>query len=65
MLALGTDRIRTLEDRWTVITADRSLSGHYEHSVAVTEDGPRVLTGGGIWESVDAVSNPRAGTTTG
>lgn len=45
MLSLGSDRIRTLEDRWTVVTADRSLSAHFEHTVAVTEDGPRVLTG--------------------
>jgi methionyl aminopeptidase len=45
MLSAGTDQIRTLEDRWTVITADRSRSAHFEHTIAVTEDGPRVLTG--------------------
>jgi len=45
MLALGTEQIRTLEDRWTVVTADRSRSAHFEHTVAVTEDGPRILTG--------------------
>ena len=50
MLAMGTERIATLEDRWTVITADRALSAHFEHTVAVTADGPEVLTGGGIWE---------------
>lgn len=50
MLARGTERIATLEDRWTVITADRALSAHFEHTVAVTADGPRVLTGGGIWD---------------
>lgn len=44
MLALGTDRIRTLDDRWTVITADRTRSAHFEHTVAVTVDGPRILT---------------------
>lgn len=44
MLALGTDRIRTLEDRWTVVTADRTRSAHFEHTVAVTANGPRVLT---------------------
>lgn len=44
MLSLGTDRIRTLSDRWTVITEDRSRSAHFEHTVAVTRDGPRVLT---------------------
>ncbi len=47
MLALGTDRIRTLEDRWTVVTADRTRSAHFEHTVAVTSDGPRILTGAG------------------
>lgn len=50
MLARGTERIATLEDRWTVITADRALSAHFEHTVAVTAGGPRVLTGGGIWD---------------
>ncbi len=49
MLAVGTDEIRTLTDRWTVTTLDRSLSAHFEHTVAVTEKGPRILTGGGIW----------------
>lgn len=44
MLNLGTADIRTLPDRWTVITADRRVSAHFEHTVAVTEDGPRVLT---------------------
>ena len=50
MLSMGTERIATLKDRWTVITADRALSAHFEHTVAVTADGPRVLTGGGIWD---------------
>lgn len=50
MLAVGTERIITLEDRWTVVTADRALSAHFEHTVAVTAEGPAVLTGGGIWD---------------
>jgi methionyl aminopeptidase len=45
MLGAGTDQIRTLEDRWTVITADRARSAHFEHTIAVTERGPQVLTG--------------------
>ena len=45
MLAVGTDRIRTLDDRWTVVTADRSRSAHFEHTVAVLSEGPRILTG--------------------
>ena len=51
MLAIGTDEIRTLTDRWTVTSIDGSLSAHFEHTVAVTETGPRILTGGGIWNS--------------
>lgn len=45
MLSLGSDRIKTLSDRWTVVTADGSRSAHFEHTVAVTTDGPRILTG--------------------
>ena len=45
MIALGTDRIRTLDDRWTVVTADGTRAAHFEHTVAITEDGPRILTG--------------------
>lgn len=44
MLSAGTARIKTLDDGWTVITADRSLSAHYEHTVGITKDGPRILT---------------------
>jgi len=44
MIAVGTPRIRTLSDRWTMVTADGSMSAHFEHTVAVTEHGPRVLT---------------------
>jgi methionyl aminopeptidase len=44
MLNLGSPETRTLEDKWTVITADGSLSAHAEHTLAVTEDGPEILT---------------------
>lgn len=47
MLSLGSDRIRTLDDRWTVVTQDGSRAAHFEHTVAVTEEGPRILTGAG------------------
>jgi len=47
MLSAGTANIRTLDDGWTVITADRSLSAHFEHTVAITAGGPRILTGSG------------------
>ncbi len=49
MLAAGTDEIVTLDDQWTVSTADGRLSAHFEHTVAITADGPAVLTGGPIW----------------
>jgi methionyl aminopeptidase len=45
MLNTGDWKVETLEDRWTVVTADRSLSVHFENTVAVTEDGPVILTG--------------------
>ncbi|CAN1510227.1 MAG TPA: type I methionyl aminopeptidase [Mycobacterium sp.] len=44
MLTLGTTRTRILDDDWTVVTTDGSRAAHWEHTVAVTEDGPRVLT---------------------
>lgn len=44
MLNQGTEKVRTLSDRWTVVTADAKVSAHFEHTVAVTVDGPRVLT---------------------
>lgn len=44
MVNVGDWRTRVLGDRWTVVTADGSLSAHFEHTVAVTEDGPEVLT---------------------
>jgi len=44
MVMIGTHRTRVLEDKWTVISADRSLTAHFEHSVAVTEGEPLILT---------------------
>jgi methionyl aminopeptidase len=44
MVNLGTWETRELDDGWTVVTADGKLSAHFEHTVAVTEDGPEVLT---------------------
>ncbi len=44
MVNVGDWRTRLLADRWTVVTADKSLSAHFEHTIAVTEDGPEVLT---------------------
>ncbi len=44
MVLVGTPRTRVLADQWTVISADRSLTAHFEHTVAVTEGEPWVLT---------------------
>jgi methionyl aminopeptidase len=44
MVNVGGWRTRLLADRWTVVTADKSLSAHFEHTIALTEDGPEVLT---------------------
>lgn len=44
MVLVGTPATRVLPDQWTVISADRSLTAHFEHSVAVTENGPLILT---------------------
>ena len=51
---LGDEQTRVLADEWTVVTADGSLAAHFEHTVAVTEDGdPKVLTGAGAERGVD------------
>lgn len=44
MFNLGTADTEVLADEWTVVTADGALSAHWEHTVALTDDGPRVLT---------------------
>jgi methionyl aminopeptidase len=44
MLTLGSDDTKTLADEWTVVTADGSLAAHFEHTVAVSPEGGRVLT---------------------
>jgi methionyl aminopeptidase len=44
MFNMGGDATKVLDDGWTVVTADGSLSAHFEHTVAITPDGPQVLT---------------------
>jgi methionyl aminopeptidase len=44
MVLVGTARTRVLRDEWTVVSADGSLTAHFEHSVAVTEGEPLILT---------------------
>ena len=44
MLNLGTEATQILDDDWTVVTADGALSAHFEHTLAITKDGPKILT---------------------
>ena len=44
MVNVGSAGTRTMPDQWTIVTADGSRSAHFEHTVAITADGPRVLT---------------------
>lgn len=44
MVNAGTHEVRLLDDGWTVVTLDNKYSAHYEHSVAITEDGPYILS---------------------
>ena len=44
MVNVGSDDVRVLEDGWTAVTSDGSLSAHFEHTIAVTDNGPKILT---------------------
>jgi methionyl aminopeptidase len=44
MITIGSPATKTLPDKWTVVTADGSLSAHFEHTVVITAGGPRILT---------------------
>ena len=44
MVNIGSSKVQTLSDGWTVVTKDRSLSAHYENTVAILPDGPEILT---------------------
>ncbi|MEI6223191.1 MAG: type I methionyl aminopeptidase [Deltaproteobacteria bacterium] len=48
MVNAGLPGVRTLEDGWTAVTEDGGLSAHFEHTVAITEEGPEILTRAGI-----------------
>lgn len=47
MITAGHYGTKTLGDKWTVVTTDGSLAAHFEHTVAITKDGPRILTKAG------------------
>jgi len=44
MITQGTHEVKILEDGWTVVTADGKLAAHFEHTIALTQEGPRILT---------------------
>ncbi len=44
MVNVGAPDTFLTDDGWTVVTADQSLSAHWEHTVAITDDGPEILT---------------------
>lgn len=45
MINIGADEVIILEDDWTVVTVDRSISAHFEHTIAVVDGKPQILTG--------------------
>lgn len=44
MVNIGTRKVKVLSDNWTVVTLDKKNSAHYEHTIAITSDGPEILT---------------------
>jgi methionyl aminopeptidase len=44
MVNIGSEKVKVLDDEWTAVTLDGSLSAHFEHTVLITDDGPEVLT---------------------
>jgi len=44
MINLGTDKVQLLSDGWTVVTADGQPSAHFEHTVAITDNGSEILS---------------------
>ena len=63
MATLGSKHVRTLDDQWTVVTTDGSRAAHWEHTVAITEEGPWVLTahdGGAQYFAAHGIPSPAA-----
>lgn len=44
MINMGTHKVRILDDDWTAVTQDGKMSAHFEHTIAITENGPEILT---------------------
>jgi methionyl aminopeptidase len=63
MATLGSKHVRTLDDQWTVVTTDGSRAAHWEHTVAITKEGPWVLTahdGGAQYFTAHGIPSPAA-----
>jgi len=61
MVTLGGRHVHTLDDNWTVVTDDHSWASHWEHTVAITDEGPWVLTaldGGGQYFAANGIASP-------
>ncbi len=50
MVSEGTEDVRIYPDKWTAVTVDGSLAAHFEHTIAITKNGPKILSGG--WEEI-------------
>jgi len=64
MLNAGSAEVYTKRDQWTIVTVDGKLSAHYEQTIAITEQGPEILTGHlhtGFADGVEEVETPTAG----
>ncbi|MFR8761267.1 MAG: type I methionyl aminopeptidase, partial [Megasphaera lornae] len=44
MITMGSEKVRQLKNGWTVVTRDKKPAAHFEHTVAITENGPEILT---------------------
>jgi methionyl aminopeptidase len=55
MITAGSPEVAILDDGWTVVTADGTLAAHFEHTIAVTAEGPRILTLRSVGEHPDAL----------
>jgi methionyl aminopeptidase len=61
MVTMGNWEVRILDDGWTAVTRDGSLAAHFEHTVAITEDGPDVLTKSEWASAAPSGASPRRG----
>ena len=63
MVTMGSRFVSTMDDEWTVVTDDGSMASHWEHTVAITADGPWVLTafdGGAEYFTAHGIASPAA-----